>query len=48
MKNSYKIKNLITPKGKILIFNYGLLHAGLINRSKNTRVSLEFSLYYKG
>ena len=48
MKNSYKIKNLITPKGKILIFNYGLLHAGLINRDKDTRVSLEFSLYYKG
>lgn len=47
-KNSYKIKNLNTPKGNILIFNYGLLHAGLINKSKETRISLEFSLYYKG
>ena len=47
-KNSYKIKKLNTPKGKILIFNYGLLHSGLINKSKETRISLEFSLYYKG
>ena len=47
-KNLYKIKNLTTPKGKILIFNYGLLHAGLINKNKNTRISLEFSLYYNG
>ena len=47
-KNSYKIKNLNTPKGKILIFNYGLLHSGLINKSDETRISLEFSLYYKG
>ena len=48
VKNSYKIKNLNTPKGKILIFNYGLLHSGLINKSDETRISLEFSLYYKG
>ena len=47
-KNSYKIKKLNTPKGKILIFNYGLLHSGLINKSDETRISLEFSLYYKG
>jgi hypothetical protein len=45
-KNLYKIKSLTTPKGQILIFNYGLLHAGLINKSNNTRISLEFSLYY--
>ncbi len=48
VKNTYKIKNLNTPKGNILIFNYGLLHSGLINKSKETRISLEFSLYYKG
>ncbi len=47
-KNSYKIMNLKTPKGRILIFNYGLLHSGLINKSNETRISLEFSLYYKG
>ena len=47
-KNLYKIKNLVTPKGKVLIFNYRLLHAGLINKSKSTRISLEFSLYYNG
>ncbi len=46
-KNSYKLNSLITPKGKILIFNYRLLHAGLINTSNITRVSLEFTLYYK-
>lgn len=47
-KNLYKIKPLKTPKGKILVFNYGLLHSGLINKSNETRISLEFSLYYKG
>jgi|TARA_B100000767_G_C19631097_1_gene478292 hypothetical protein len=47
-KNIYKIKPLTTPKGKILVFNYGLLHSGLINKSNETRISLEFTLYYKG
>lgn len=46
-KNKFKIRHLITPKGTILIFNYRLLHGGLVNKSNETRVSLEFTLYYE-
>ena len=46
-RNFFKIKALKTPKGKILFFNYRLLHTGLINNSKSTRISLEFTVFYR-
>ena len=43
----FKEKKLITRFGDCVIFNYRLLHKGLINKSNITRVSLEFTLLCK-
>lgn len=45
--NKFNEKKLITKFGDCVIFNYQLLHKGLINKSNITRVSLEFTLLCK-
>jgi len=45
--NKFNEKKLITKFGDCVIFNYRLLHKGLINKSNITRVSLEFTLLCK-
>jgi hypothetical protein len=45
-KNKFNLKEIFSPFGTCIIFNYNLLHTGLINKFKNCRVSLEFTLFY--
>ena len=46
-KINFKEKKLITKFGTCIIFNYKLLHRGLMNKSTTSRVSIEFTLLCK-
>ena len=40
----FNMKLVPTKPGDLIIFNDDLLHGGALNKSKNTRVSVEFTL----
>ena len=44
--NKFSFKAINTNLGEYILFNYDLLHSGLVNKSNNTRCSLEMTFFY--
>ena len=44
--NKFSLKAMHTNLGEYILFNYDLLHSGLVNKSNNTRCSLEMTFFY--
>ena len=46
-ESSFKMKLIPTNSGDVIFFNDNLVHGGALNKGKNTRVSVEFTLICK-
>lgn len=46
-KNQFDLKKVYAPFGKAIAFNYKTLHCGVLNTFNVTRVSVEFTLFYR-
>lgn len=44
--NKFSLKAMHTNLEEYILFNYDLLHSGLVNKSNNTRCSLEMTFFY--